>query len=122
MAGKTINDKLLDGIKWAIECYEVAALPPAINYAKRVDVSFRDDVNGYSRMNLLNRGIDAKYALNNLLAELPRFRARVLFGWITYIGDDGVYYQSLTGSQQHYFKRDRKTLRLRIKGEYRPVN
>ena len=120
--GKNINDKLRDGLIWAIECYDVSASPPALNYSKRVDISYRDDVNGYSRAYLLRRSIDAKYALNNLLAELPERRACVLLAWIIagIISEhEQTYYHSLTYKQQFWFRRDRKTLRLRLIGKNR---
>ncbi len=106
------NDRLKDFYRWAIECYEVAASPPAVNYSGRVDASYRDDVNGYSRAYLLRTGIDAKYALQAILARIPRNRAAVLVGWLTTIEDS--YYHNLTGKQQYWFLRDRKALKNRL--------
>jgi hypothetical protein len=111
---KNINDKLRDFIVWAIECYEVSASPPAVNYSRRVDISYRDDVNGYSRAYLLRLGIDAKHAFNNLLGRLPKNRADVLLGWI--VRDEQHYWHNLTYRQQSFLKRDRKTLINRLRG------
>ncbi len=116
----SINDKLLYGIIWAIEAYNLAADAPAINYTKHIDPTFRDDISGYGRAALLRRGIDAKYALNDLLEELPRRRAQVLLGWVIAVEDS--YYSALEGTDRYYFKRDRKTLRLRMKGIKRDIN
>ena len=110
-----INDKLKQFIEWAIECYEVAAHPPALNYSRRVDVTYRDDVNGYSRSYLLRLGIDAKSAVNDTMRSLPESRAKVLRGWI--VSEENYYWHNLTESQQFYLKMDRKTLLNRVKGK-----
>ena len=113
--GENINDKLRDFIIWAIECYEVAAHPPAVNYSRRVDITYRDDVNGYSRAYLLRLGIDARSAFNGLLKGLPVNRANVLLGWI--VRDERHYWHNLTYKQKSFLKRDRKTLISRLRGE-----
>lgn len=113
--GKNINDRLRDFIIWAIECYEVSAHPPAVNYSRRVDISYRDDVNGYSRAYLLRLGIDAKRAFNGLLDSLPLNRANVLMGWI--VKDEEYYFHNLTESQQFYLKTDQQSLLNRLRGE-----
>jgi hypothetical protein len=118
LMAKTINDKLKDFIVWAIECYDVASYPPAVNYSKHVDPSYRDDVNGYSRAYLLRLSIDAKQALNGLLDNLPRNRADVLLGWIT--STESYYWHNLTYKQQELLNRDRKTLKNRLMGKKTP--
>lgn len=113
--GKDLNDKLREFIIWAIECYEVSAQPPAVNYSRRIDPTFRDDVNGYSRAYLLRLGIDAKYALNETLERLPLNRADVLLGWI--VKDEMYYWHNLTYKQQFFLKIDRNTLVNRLRGK-----
>jgi len=112
---KRINDKLKEFIIWAIECYEVSAHPPAMNYSRRVDPTFRDDVNGYSRAHLLRLGIDARSAVNDTLYSLPEKRANVLIGWITSAED--YYWHNLTHNQQVFLKIDRRKLLKRLRGE-----
>jgi hypothetical protein len=114
LMAKTINDKLKDFIVWAIECYDVASYPPAVNYSKHVDPSYRDDVNGYSRAYLLRLSIDAKQALERTINAIPKNRAKVLIGWIS--SDNEYYYHNLTDSQQVFLRIDRKTLSKRIIG------
>jgi hypothetical protein len=109
--GKRDTDKLRQFVQWAIEAYNVAADPPALNYSKQIDPSFRDDVNAYSRAYLLRLSIDAKYALNDLLDRIPRKRAQVLIGWIA--GDEDCYWDNLNRNQQFFFKIDREALKKR---------
>ena len=109
---KDVNDKLREFIIWSVECYDVSASPPAVNYSKRVDPSFRDDVNGYSRPHLLVIGIDTKYALYNTLRRLPLNRAAVLMGWL--VKDEEHYWHNLTHRQQVFLKIDRERLKERI--------
>ena len=108
------NDKLKDFYSWAIECYNVAADPPAINYSKRVDPSFRDDVNAYSRAYLLRLSIDARMALDETLRRIPKARAKVLIGWLT--SAEEHYWHNLTRNQQFFLKIDRQILSKRIRG------
>jgi hypothetical protein len=112
--GKRDTDKLKEYILWAIEAYNVAADPPALNYSKQIDPSFRDDVNAYSRAYLLRLSIDVKHALNGLLVRIPLKRAQVLIEWIT--GTQAHYWHSLTHKQQFFLKIDRKLLSERIRG------
>jgi hypothetical protein len=107
--GKRDTDKLKAYILWAIEAYNVAADPPALNYSKHIDPTFRDDVNAYSRAYLLRLSIDAKYALNDLLKRIPRKRAQVVIGWLT--GDENYYWHSLNDNQQFFLKIDREMLK-----------
>ncbi len=106
---KRDTDKLKSYIRWTIECYNVAADPPALNYSKQIDPSFRDDVNAYSRAYLLRLSIDAKYALNDLLKRIPLKRANVLIGWLA--GDEDYYWDNLTYNQQFFLKIDRQALK-----------
>jgi hypothetical protein len=114
MDKRDINDKLREFIIWAIECYEVAAHPPAVNYSRRVDINYRDDVNGYSRAYLLRLGIDTKYALSDLLGRIPLNRANVLMGWVT--KEETYYWHNLTYKQQFFLKIDRNELINRLRG------
>lgn len=109
---KDLNDKLREFIIWSIECYEVAASPPAMNYSRRVDITTRDDVNSYSRSYLLRLSIDAKYAFNETLASLPLKRSNVLLGWV--VKDEEYYWHNLTHKQQVFLKIDREKLRERL--------
>lgn len=112
--GKSDTDKLKAYILWAIEAYNVAADPPALNYSKQIDPSFRDDVNAYSRAYLLRLSIDAKHAFNGLLSRIPRKRAQVLIEWIT--NAQVHYWHSLTYKQQFFLKIDRQLLSKTISG------
>ena len=110
---KNKTEALRNYIVWAIECYNVACTPPAINYSKHIDPISRDDVNSYSRIHLLRLSIDVKYALNDLLNKIPKNRATVLIGWIA--KDEEHYWHNLTYKQQFFLKIDRKSLINRLK-------
>ena len=112
--GKRDNDTLKRYIEWAIEAYNVAADPPALNYSRFIDPSFKDDVNAYSRAHLLRISIDVKYNLHSILATTPLKRAQVLMGWIT--SSEAHYWHHLTYKQQFFLKIDRKRLSERIRG------
>jgi len=83
------RDKLHEFISLAQEAYVLAAAPPAIDYTKNIDPTFRDDLTRRSRAFLLRFSIDVKYTVHAYLESLPKNRAEVLINWI----HDGSEYE-----------------------------
>ena len=108
----TKRDRLRDFITLCREGYILAADPPAVDYARNVEVTERDDLTRRSRPYLLRLGIDVKYIVADLLVKLPRRRAEVLHSWI--LNDTDYAWSNLTYSQRMYLKRDRGTLAVRL--------
>jgi hypothetical protein len=69
-------------IRLAIVYYDLAATAPALNYAKRIEPCFRDDVFQVSRSYMLRRSIDVKYALQWTLEHSPKGRAANLYRFV----------------------------------------
>ena len=108
----TKRDRLRDFITLCREGYILAADPPAVDYARNVEVTERDDLTRRSRPYLLRLSIDVKYIVADLLVKLPRRRAEVLHSWI--LNDTDYAWSNLTYSQRMYLKRDRGTLAVRL--------
>ncbi len=107
------RDQLRRFIRWAIEAYNVACDPPASNYSRGVDVSEKDDINAFSRAYLLRLSIDVKWIIADLLVNLPKRRAEVLYAWIE---DESEYAEAkLTYRQREGLKRDREVLANRLR-------
>jgi hypothetical protein len=107
------KDRLREFVILAQEAYIVSATPPAIDYSRNVDPTFRDDLTRRSRAFLLRLSIDVKYIVVKLLEGLPLRRAKILHGWIQ---DDSEYsWAKLTYKQKQYLLRDKKTLHKRLK-------
>mgnify|MGYP001560383392 CR=1 FL=1 len=107
------RDKLRADLHRYIECYELAANPPAIDYARNIEPHDPIDSIPSSRQTLLRIGIDTKHILNNFLQKIPQKRAQTLTDWIK-DGSNVAEYQ-LSDYQRLYLKADRKTLKIILK-------
>ena len=107
------KDKLRAFIELAREAYELAALPPAIDYAKHIDPTYRDDLSRRSRHFLLRFSLDAKQAVEDTLNSIPKQRAEVLQNWLI----DGSKYSEyqLTHKKLFFLKIDRLALQRRLR-------
>jgi len=84
------RDRFRKYIEWCREAYVLAADPPAINYARRVEPSYRDDANAYTRIRLLQTSLDMMRVIDLTLRRLPKQRADALIGWML---DGSNYYK-----------------------------
>ena len=107
------RDKLREFIHLAIECYNTAADPPCIDYAKQTEPYDKINHIPSSRTTLLRIGIDVKYILSNYLARIPRARAVNMLQWI----EDGSQYAEyqLTDYHRQWLIADRRRLKLILK-------
>jgi hypothetical protein len=96
-----------------MECYELGANPPAIDYARNIDPHDPIDSIPTSRQTLLRIGIDTKYILLNYLKSIPEKRAKTLIDWIK-DGSNAAEYQ-LSDYQRIHLKADRKALQYILK-------
>ena len=93
-----------------MECYELAATTPAIDYARNTEPTDPLESIPTSRQTLLRIGIDTKYILANYLKGIPEKRAKTLVDWIK-DGSNVAEYQ-LSDYQRLWLKADRKTLQF----------
>lgn len=107
------KDKLREDIHRFIECYILAANPPAIDYARNIEPHDPIDSIPTSRQTLLRIGIDTKHIIANYMAKIPEKRAQTLLDWI----QDGsnVAEHNLSDYQRLYLKADRKALQSILK-------
>lgn len=111
--GEINRDKLRRFIELAREAYELAADPPAIDYSKNIDPTYRDDLTRRSRSFLLRFSLDVKTITDNVLNSLPQARAEVLKEWIL---DGSNYYKwNLSDKKRFYLKIDRLHLKRAIR-------
>ena len=107
------KDKLRLFIERSIECYELAANPPAIDYTRNIDPHDPLESIPTSRQTLLRIGIDTRGIVNGYLASIPEKRAQTLLDWIK-DGSNVAEYQ-LSDYQRLYLKADRKALQSILK-------
>ena len=96
-----------------MECYELGAYPPAVDYARHIDP--HDPIEGIpsSRQTLLRIGIDTKHILAKYLKRIPVRRAQTLADWIK--DGSNVAEYSLSDYQRLHLKADRKALQYILK-------
>lgn len=107
------KDKLRENILDAIEVYNTAANPPAINYAKEVETYNRIEAIPTSRTTQLRMGIDIKYIIYNYLRTIPPIRANNILEWIQ-DGSEYAKYQ-LTDYYRQWLIADRRRIQLILK-------
>jgi hypothetical protein len=104
------RDKLREFIILAIECYNTAADPPCIDYARNTEPIDRLEYIPTNRATLLRIGIDVKHLVNNYLSNIPRNRAQTLHNWIQDGSNITMY--SLSDYQRAWLKADQRRLKL----------
>lgn len=97
----------------AQEAYELAASPPAIDYSKNTDPTYRDDLTRRSRSHLLRFAIDVKMITESVLNSLPETRAKVLQEWV--LCGSKYYEYELTHQKYFYLKIDRLHLKRALR-------
>jgi hypothetical protein len=107
------RDKLRANLHRYMECYELAASTPAIDYARNIEPHDPIDSIPTNRQTLLRIGIDVKGILNRYIAKIPQRRAETLLDWIK-DGSNVAEYQ-LSDYQRLWLKADRKTLQFILK-------
>ena len=107
------RDRMREFIINAIECYNTAADPPCIDYARNTEPVDRADYIPTNRGTLLRIGIDVKYIIQNYTKTIPEKRAETLLQWIAE-GKQYIEY-NLSDYQQVYLKADRKALKFILK-------
>jgi hypothetical protein len=97
----------------AQEAYELAASPPAIDYSRNIDSTYRDDLTRRTRSHLLRFALDVKIITETLMNSLPKARAHVLKEWII----DGTNYSDwqLSHKKRKLLKIDRLELKQRLR-------
>jgi hypothetical protein len=107
------KDKLREFVHLAIECYNTAADPPCIDYARNTEPVDRAEYIPTNRQTLLRIGIDVKRIIHNYLAHIPQRRAETLLDWIKDGSNVAEYH--LSDYQRLYLKADRKRLQYILK-------
>ena len=107
------RDRMREFIINAIECYNTAADPPCIDYARNTEPVDRADYIPTNRGTLLRIGIDVKYILHNYLKTIPERRQETLLGWI--IDGSNIADYQLSDYQRLWLKADRRRLKFILK-------
>jgi hypothetical protein len=107
------RDKLRESLHRFMECYELAANPPAIDYARNIEPHDPIESIPTNRQTLLRIGIDTKNILARYLHKIPEKRAQALIDWIR-DGSNVAEYQ-LSDYQRLWLKADRKSLQFILK-------
>ena len=94
--------------------YNLSGDPPAIDYARNIDPTFRDDVSRMPRSYILRSAIDAKSAVQYIKAHTPANRFRVLKTWI--LDESAYFFKNLSDDEQFYLKIDICRLKGALKG------
>lgn len=98
----------------AREAYQLAGDPPSIDYSRRIDPTYRDDLSRMPRSYLLRMSLDAKMALEYVLKRTPTQRADILKEWIK--TESEYYRHNLTRDAQFFLKIDVYRLIQAMKG------